>query len=371
MLISYARSSSIANWSYCSHQYFITYVLGKPHKAGLKALKGTCTHAVLEALARAKLAVQNNEDEFRIAEYDGVIPIDTNTWLEPHFLTAEEIAAFNRTRINKSTYKHPCQLKKGHVMYGVDFVEDLIAKCCDYYSDPVKHGFEWKKVDRNDVANWVWMALDYNKGTFDPRRREIVDPERHFDIEIKQPWAKYDWTVRGKKVSGHLGVKGTIDLITQVDEDTLEIIDWKTGQRLDWATGEEKTYKKLQTDFQLMLYHYVVKKLFPKVKTVFVTIFFVRDGGPFTLCFDDLTVEHTEAILQQKFEEIKAAKTTKKITPEDFRCTKLCDFYKQGSPIAGKNYCQYVYDMIREVGIEKTTELLMEEGFNIGHYEAP
>lgn len=370
MIITFIRSSSINNYDYCSNQYYITYVLGMPHKAGLKALKGTCTHAILECLANAKLALQNGQNEFIIQETKEKIYVDQETWLLPSILTNKEVMDINRTRINKSTYKHPCRLNDGHIRYGVDFVQNIIDKCYNYYSHV---DFDWKPVDYKDVNNWVWMELDYNNGAFDPRRRTIIKPEQHFDIELPYDWAKYEWDIKGKKIIGKLGLKGTIDLVTEIDSETIEVIDYKSGQRLDWATGEEKTYKKLQTDFQLLLYHYVVKKLYSQYKTVFVTIFFIRDGGPFTLCFDDLTVDQTEAIIQERFETIKAAQTTKLIHPkqEDFRCTKLCDFYKLASPTQGKNYCQYVFDMINEIGMDNTTKLLMNEDFDIGYYEAP
>ena len=80
---------------------------------------------------------------------------------------------------------------------------------------------------------------------FDPRNRNILCPEQQFDIVIDKPWAEYEYKTTKETIKGQLAIKGTIDLITQINDDTLEIIDWKTGRRLDWATGEEKTQSKL------------------------------------------------------------------------------------------------------------------------------
>ena len=80
---------------------------------------------------------------------------------------------------------------------------------------------------------------------FDPRNRNILYPEQQFDIVINKPWAKYSYDTKDGKLEGNLAIKGTIDLITQPNKDTLEIVDWKTGRRLNWATGEEKTQEKL------------------------------------------------------------------------------------------------------------------------------
>ena len=85
---------------------------------------------------------------------------------------------------------------------------------------------------------------------FDPRNRKIVDAEPHFDFVIDEPWADYNYTLNNENIHGKLAMKGTIDLITEVDDGVYEIIDWKTGRRLDWATGQEKTFAKLQKDPQ-------------------------------------------------------------------------------------------------------------------------
>ena len=41
-----------------------------------------------------------------------------------------------------------------------------------------------------------------------------------------------------KKLKGQLAIKGTIDLVTKLNDDTIEVVDWKTGRRMDWTTGE-------------------------------------------------------------------------------------------------------------------------------------
>ena len=54
MLITYVRSSSYNNWSYCEMQYFLTYVLGYPSASNKKAEMGTMVHKVMEVLAGLK-----------------------------------------------------------------------------------------------------------------------------------------------------------------------------------------------------------------------------------------------------------------------------------------------------------------------------
>ena len=161
---------------------------------------------------------------------------------------------------------------------------------------------------------------------FDPRNRQIISPEQHFDFVIEKPWAKYDFKTPDGILSGYLGLKGTIDLITLANKNTIEIIDWKTGRRLDWATGEEKTQEKLERDPQLRIYHYAISKLYPEIDHIIFSIYFINDGGPFSICFDKKDLSETEDMLRRKFDTIRLTKKPK--LNKCWMCTKLCHFGK-------------------------------------------
>ena len=115
-------------------------------------------------------------------------------------------------------------------------------------------------------------------------------------------------------------------MITQPNENTAEIIDWKTGRRLNWATGEEKTQEKLEVDPQLMIYYYAVKKLYPHIDNEIVTIYFIHDGGPFSVAFDKSDLYKTEQLLKDKFKKIQH--TLKPRLNKSWKCTKLCHYGK-------------------------------------------
>lgn len=227
MLVTYIRSSSYKNFDYCQMQYYITYVLGIQRTSGKKADQGTIVHKALECLALIKKQFQDNPNKTTFEnDIVGKINIDYDTWLKPTTLSEKEINQINKTRVNKYKYKENAKITGSLTRYGVSLVEDIIDKCYKYYSD--KSDLDWYPVDYKDCVNWTWMLLDYENGMFDPRRRNIVAAEPQFDFEINQPWARYYWELpNGRKISGNLRIKGTIDLITQVDSGTLEIVDWK------------------------------------------------------------------------------------------------------------------------------------------------
>jgi hypothetical protein len=272
----------------CEQQYFIEYVLGHRSPSNKKADKGTIVHKVLEILAIMKHGEQKKES-FIIDDIVGQIDLEENS------------------------------------MFDATFIHSLINKVYSYYTSQFTH-HEWEEKDKKDCIKWINQALTYNDRMFDPRLRNIVQPEQKFDIVIDKPWAKYEFDTNEGKISGNLGIKGTIDLITKIQHDTLEIIDWKTGRRLDWATGEEKTLAKLQKDPQLRMYHYAVSILFPEIQHIIVSINFINDGGAFSVCFDKSDIPETENMLRQKFETIK--NTQRPRLNKTWKCNKLCHFGK-------------------------------------------
>lgn len=327
----------------CEQQYYLEYVLGWRGLSGQKADKGTIVHKVLEILAVIKKASQDN---IEIADDDII------------------------GKINVSQYS----------------LDHIIKKVYDHYSLQTTH-HKWSKKDFDDCYNWVYKAINFNNGMFDPRNRNIVCPERHFDFEIKKQWSQYKFNTPDGILEGNLALKGTIDLVTSVNDNTLEIIDWKTGKRLDWATGQEKTQEKLEKDPQLRIYHYAISHLYPNIDHIIFSIYFINDGGPFSICFDKSDLSATEEMLRQKFETIKRTKKPK--LNKTWMCNKLCHFGKttfenshvlpiieyRDNQICSKGSfmtkCEQIKHEIELKGIDEVTKEYKNLNHQFGKYKAP
>ena len=207
MLVTYIRSSSYNNYNYCEMQYFITYVLGHQSDSGKKAELGTIVHKVMEVLAGLKKCQQDHPRRKYLEVIDDAV---------------------GKVRIKKEE------------LVTDEFIESLNDLSFDSYTKDSKH--KWTKGDRKTSMELVWKTLGYNKGQFDPRYRNIVDPEPHFDIAIEEDWAKYEYTMPdGKVIEGQLAIKGTIDLVTKVDDDIIEVIEKrikKAGGGIGYMLGE-------------------------------------------------------------------------------------------------------------------------------------
>jgi ATP-dependent helicase/DNAse subunit B len=328
----------------CEQQYFLEYVLGLRGPSNKKADKGTICHKVLEILAFIK---QGQQDLLEYFEDDVVGKICTDS-------------------------------------YDLDKIIDDVYS---YYTKQFSH-HEWTIKDLKDCKEWVHKAISFNDGMFDPRNRQILCPEQHFDILIEKPWSKYSYNTSEGLLEGYLGLKGTIDLITKVDDNTIEVIDWKTGKRLDWATGQEKTHAKLQTDPQLMIYHYAVSRLFPQYDYIIVTIYFINDGGPFSILFSKDDLKKTELMLKNKFDIIR--KTKKPRLNRTWMCNKLCHFgkttfedsnnllpileYRDGQVCKKDVFmtkCEQIKHDIEIKGIDSVIDQYKNPNHSFGKYKAP
>lgn len=338
MITTYFRSSSLNNWKYCQLQYFLTYVLGWQSPSGKKADLGTITHAVFETLAICKKRSQNKK-------------------LKRMKITQDPLGDFSFSESE---------------LFTDEFVYSILNRSFKYYSENCQHN-DFNSKDYDFCEKMVWDTLRFNNGQFDPRNIKIVDTEPHFDIPINEPWAKFSFEGPDGPIEGNLAIKGTIDLITELPDRTIEVIDWKTGQRLDWATGERKEYDKLMKDTQLLLYHYAISKVYPKYSNIIMTIFFCRDGGPFTLAFDNDDMKEFLETLRKTFQEIIKNQYPQPISDSrsSFKCQKLCHFYKTAWPGTDKTMCHYVENKLHEIGMEQTVKECSRPGFVIGTYKDP
>ncbi len=313
MIITYLRSSSVSSFSWCQHKYWLQYNIGFQEESNKKAQKGNVVHKALELLANKKLCLQNKQNKFKDSELN---------------------MEFDVSELTPDT----------SIKYGFD-----------HYKTKSSH--DWTDKDFNECTKWLWDVLLFNDGMFSPLTRNIVMPEQYFDIEIKKPWAKYEYKLDNEIISGNLRIKGTMDLITRVGEKAIEYIDWKTGERKNWSTGKEKSYEDFYNDFQLRLYHYALNELYPDEEMIMMTIFFVKAGGPFSLCFHKEDIETTENMIKIEFEKIKNCNTPSRIIDygrDKWKCTRLCNFYKETHAESdNKSICDFMHNELLQLGITK------------------
>jgi hypothetical protein len=74
-----------------------------------------------------------------------------------------------------------------------------------------------------------------------------------------------------------------------------------------------------------------------------------------------------------RFEEITNCKSPSPCSSsrKSFKCTKLCDFYKNKWEGSNMSMCDYVHMNLVQLGHDKTVRDLTAKGHSVGYYEAP
>lgn len=184
MIIAYLRSSSIGTLDFCEMKYFLTYTLGMKDKTNKKACLGTIFHRAMQVLGDKKIAQLNGKRK--------VINDD----------------------IPDLTFSK------------CDNLDHVTKLCFDYYS-AIETELDFTPADLKLCRSWVHKAVAHNGGRLDPRNQNVYITEKFFDIEIPHEWAKFDYEIDGKIISGNLSIKGTVDLIIDEGNGYFQVLDYK------------------------------------------------------------------------------------------------------------------------------------------------
>jgi ATP-dependent helicase/DNAse subunit B len=305
MIITFFRSSSYNTlYEVCEQKYMLDYVLGYKTGTNEKASIGNVYHKTAECLGRKKLAIQNGLD----------------------YVDCEELGRFHLEEITLDA-----AARMGFEMYRAA-------------EQP-----QWTEDDYDSMLKMIRKGINFNGGIYNPLNCDVISVEQQFDFKIEEDWARYEFELGDETISGQLGVRGTIDQLNHISDDTVEVCDYKTGKRESMKTGKLKDEDYFETDdFQAALYCYAVKKLFPQYKHVIFSIYYVNKGGPFTTPVED----KAEEMMREMFDRIKRIKYPKLRPPEksgraDWFCRLVCGHH-QGN-------CEKIRDEIKLKGIDKVT----------------
>jgi len=299
MEINHLRASTINTYGSCQWDFFLRYVCNYQTPSGKKATLGSIFHLAIELVAKTK--------------------------------------------------------KTGHYL--------LKDKFCD-----PEYLFEiaWNRYfkEENHIHNFTSKDKEFCKDTFykiynselNPINDKIVDIEKQFEIEIQKPGFKLP-------NNEYMKLRGTVDLVTEYDSDTLWVKDWKTGKRKDFNSGKDKDIDNLLLDTQLRVYNLAMSKIYPQYKNRLFTLIYVNDGGPFTVSFHSKDLDATLDNIRRKFNEIRSNDDPLRLKDdlnrrsEFWKCKYVCHFGKEKDEF-GRSLCDLYYGIYKDFGLEKTQEII-------------
>lgn len=275
--------SSFNTYSFCEWKYFLNYSLGFPDPAGPSATLGSIVHNAFETLSELKIKGGEPTIESFDAAWDAA--------LEKYAVAEKE---------NFDAMKSLKQVRKA---------------CVDFLATP------------HSPINVNTLVIEQ---------------------KFKLPMEKKGWeigTKDGKPI--YLNLTGRIDRVDRIDDNTIEIVDYKTGQRRDFNPSnrakEKKGVEEMYNDIQLRMYHLAARQLYPEYKNVLVTLIFITDGGAFTIPFCDNDIPKTLSMLKTRFTAIRDNNSPERTV--GWHCTKICSYGKNG-------LCQSIWEEKESYGIE-------------------
>ena len=280
MLINKFSSSLAETYKFCAFKYWLTYVLElESSGSGKAATIGTITHKALEWAARLKQRGKTTIDPLWLLD---------RAWDEnPH------------PDLRKFTSK---------------------GLSADYK----KAKASFFKVIEDEFYN--------------PYNLKIIDAERWFEIELPGP----EWEVKKDGKTKQLAVRGFIDLIHKLSNDTIEIVDYKTGNRKSPFDSKEMDFYNLTKKLQAKIYFMAAKILFPQYKNCVVTFYYTSDGGPTTI---GLSNGDVPSILSELYDIFKTIKSDSLIRRNRSWKCKLCNFSKN-------DVCSIIWSDLNTMGEE-------------------
>jgi len=255
MKVVKCSASAINTYYNCPFCYFLHYILGLELKAGKAALQGSIVHQALGWMAKLRKRGKTTIDPSWLLNRAWDTLVAKHTEIEMRKTT---------TLIDKET---------GNFKEAADFKKCRVA-----------------------------LETIFSDEFYNPYNINVIDVEKWFTMEIPgNEWKCFD--ENGK--SHQFTVRGFIDLVHEIDAETIEIIDWKTGNRKDFYTQQPVDEQSLTQNVQSRLYHLASYFLYPQYKNIFVTFYYANNGGPITIALSYDNLSMTIAALYRFFTTIK------------------------------------------------------------------
>ncbi len=290
---NYLSKSKIEMFEQCPMRYFLIYEKEIPHSDTFATKQGTIIHEVLEEYAKGQ-----NKD-------------------------------WKKNLINKYFMERPWQLKKdwqdntkscGSCPYKtVVELEDLsINITCNLTGEDTRNMLGCPREETHDAEKMISTIINDPNS---PIHKKVIDTEKQFSLQI-----------------GEKQVNGFIDLIVEHDENTIEVVDYKTGKA--------KSYEEACNDLQLTIYYAASKQLYPQYKHCMLTLYFLKHGA-LTVVFSDEHLRELNKYIPHVYSKIEAETKPMPLAVMSNRNYWLCRFCnieecdKECKKIHGKTYEQF------------------------------
>jgi hypothetical protein len=232
------------SYEWCEFKYYLEYHLGIPQNKKFASEQGTFCHEIYEKLAKAHQ---------KGIKRPKILKRWINLLVKAYRKKRKVTNRFGKEEIIPALWTlSPKALHREKTCDSCSYFTD--GKCWVTGKDIKK--FRGCPKDEFDDSIWLIEKVLNNETRLNPLNKKVLDVEKWFSLEIPS----------GGEI---IRVNGLIDLVTELDHESIEIEDYKTGK---WI----QTYSDCLKDIQLLIYYLAVRELYPQYKYIFVTIHYIR-----------------------------------------------------------------------------------------------
>jgi len=282
--INSISKSKIEKYKACPFSYYLTYHLGLGGGTSWAAEAGTLVHIVFEKLGEAKR--------------DGIEnPTIASTWYDEilYCFREEGIWKLSNKALEREKECNTCS-------FYMDGNCNIAGKSIDTFAGcPIE---EFK-----DVIKLIEKIVN-DKTLQNPINKKVLQVEEWFELKIKDG-------------DEEIPVVGLLDIVNEINADTLEITDYKSGKH-------KMSYNECLNDPQLLIYNLAVRNKYKQYKNILITIYYLR-SGPITLSFEPDAEKRTEESIKKYWHLIKGDTNPSRRCDRsdgtvnfDFYCKNMC-----------------------------------------------
>lgn len=259
MKVHSLSASKIKTIKQCEFKYYLEYHLALDTGTSFAAEQGSMVHVIFEKFGEAKR--------------DGIDhPTIESTWYDEilYAYREEELWRLSNKALEREKDCDNC----GHYNQGG----------CNIAGKPIDT-FAGCPRDEFEDAIWLVEKVINDKTLQNPLNKKVIEVEQWFEMKIKDG-------------NEEIPVVGLMDIVTELDNKTIEVVDYKSG-------NYTQSYNECVKDPQLLIYHLAARRSYKNYDNILITIYYLRKK-PLTLAFGPADEAATERALKKYWMLIKA-----------------------------------------------------------------
>jgi len=279
-------ASRIKSYIMCPFKYYMDHHIKEPQKKGFGAEQGSLCHEIFEEVGRARKNKIEN-------------PIILEQWIEV------VLAAY---RGQEAIWKlSPKALSRNKTCIDCDYHRDGL---CRITNESVDKFEGCPKNEFEEAMKMIEMVI-YDESPNNPLNKKIIGVEDKFVMYIQDG-------------DDMIPVVGILDIATELDADTVEIYDYKTG-------NFTQTYAECKKDPQLLIYNLSARRKMPQYKNAIITIWYLKKS-PISLSFsakDEIgtenAIKHYWRTIRNDVSPVRRCDRRDGTVNFDYKCKYMCN----------------------------------------------